>query len=217
MPKKVSVAVIEDMEIVREGLRALLETNPDCKVCAEGSDGVEALACVAKHAPDVVLMDLTMPRMDGVEAIREIKRRRPQTRILALTAHNDDALVFSALQAGADGYLLKNAGSRELFEAIRTVMLGRTYICAGVSEQVVQGFLDGGKSAPSPLDALSPRERQILKMAAAGLPNEEVSKALCISPKTVEKHKTNFKKKLNIKSQVEFAAFCLEQGLIERA
>jgi DNA-binding NarL/FixJ family response regulator len=216
MPKKVSVAVVEDMDIVREGLRALLETCPDCKVCAEASDGVEALERVARHKPDVVLMDLTMPRMDGVEAIREIKRRRPQTRILALTAHSDDGLVFSALSAGADGYLLKNAGSRELFEAIKTVMQGKTYICAGISELVVQGFLDGGKNAPSPLDQLSPRERQILKMASAGLGNESISNALCISSKTVEKHKTNLKKKLNIKSQVEFAAFCLEQGLIER-
>jgi len=216
MPSKVRVVVVEDMEIVRQGLRALLETCKKYSVCGEAADGLEAIECVGREKPDVVLMDLTMPRMDGVEAIRVIKARHPDVRILVLTAHASDKLVFSALQAGADGYLLKNARAKDLFEAITTVLSGKMYICSVILDQVVQGFLGNVQPMDSRLEVLSQREIQILRMVGTGAGNVDIGTALFISPKTVEKHKSNLKRKLNLTTPLEFVSFCLEQGLISR-
>ena len=170
----------------------------------------------AGEARCLVLMDLTMPRMDGVEAIRVIKARHPDVRILVLTAHASDKLVFSALQAGADGYLLKNARAKDLFEAITTVLSGKMYICSVILDQVVQGFLGNVKAMDSRLEVLSQREIQVLRMVGVGAGNVDIGTALFISPRTVEKHKSNLKRKLNLTTPLEFVSFCLEQGLISR-
>jgi DNA-binding NarL/FixJ family response regulator len=175
-----------------------------------------AVDMAGRLCPDVVLMDLSLPRMDGVEAIVEIKRRFPRVRILALTAHGKESYLTSALQAGVDGYLLKMSPSEELFAAINSVSCGQSFFSREVSSMLAQVCRAGSKNS-DPLVLLSKRERQVLKLAAKGLTNRDIADTIFVSIKTVEKHKTNLKKKLSLRSSLELAAFCLENGLIEEA
>lgn len=209
----VRILLAEDMEIVRKGVRALLAANPKFAVVAEAEDGQEAIDLTASARPDVVLMDLSLPRLDGVEAISVIKRRFPKTKVLALTAHGKEQYLSAAVQAGVDGYLLKNSSSAELFTAVESLMAGQNYFSQAVSSMLAnatRSSLVGG----DPLDKLSGRERQVLKLAAQGHPNQDIADALFVSVKTVEKHKTNIKKRLGLRSSLELAAFCLEHGLV---
>lgn len=212
--KKIRLLIAEDMEIVRKGLRALLLSNPGFEVAGEASDGHMAVNQTGRLCPDVVLMDLSLPRMDGVEAIAEIKRRYPRVRILALTAYGKENYLTAAVQAGVDGYLLKNSPSEELFAAINAVDSGQTFFSREVSGMLAQVCRQGNTGA-GPLERLSKRERQVLKLAAKGQTNKGIADAIFVSVKTVEKHKTNLKKKLGLRSSLELAAFCLENGLIE--
>ncbi|WP_243359703.1 response regulator [Fundidesulfovibrio terrae] len=212
--KKIRLLLAEDMEIVRKGLKALLQSNSSFEIAGEASDGHMAVNQTVRLNPDVVLMDLSLPRMDGVEAIAEIKRRCPRVRILALTAHGKENYLTSAVQAGVDGYLLKNSPSEELTAAIIAVASGQTFFSREVSAMLAQVCRLGNKSS-DPLDRLSKRERQVLKLAAKGETNKGIADAIFVSVKTVEKHKTNLKKKLGLRSSLELAAFCLENGLIE--
>lgn len=213
--KRIRLLIAEDMEIVRKGLRALLLSNPGFEVVGEASDGHAAVTQAGALNPDVVLMDLSLPRMDGVEAIHEIKTRYPRIRILALTAHGKDNYLTSAVQAGVDGYLLKNSPSDELFSAISAVSTGQSFFSREVSAMLAQVCRRGPNTTPDPLERLSKRERQVLKLAAKGQTNKDIADAIFVSVKTVEKHKTNLKKKLALRSSLELAAFCLEHGLIE--
>ena len=214
--KKIRLLLAEDMEIVRKGLKALILANPGFEVIGEASDGHMAVDMAGRLCPDVVLMDLSLPRMDGVEAIVEIKRRFPQVRILALTAHGKETYLTSAVQAGVDGYLLKMSPSEELFTAINAVSCGQSFFSREVSSMLAQVCRAGSKNS-DPLVLLSKRERQVLKLAAKGLTNRDIADTIFVSIKTVEKHKTNLKKKLSLRSSLELAAFCLENGLIEEA
>ena len=212
--KKIRLLLAEDMEIVRKGLRALILSNPGFEVIGEASDGHMAVNLAGRLNPEVVLMDLSLPRMDGVEAIAEIKRHYPRVRILALTAHGKENYLTAAVQAGVDGYLLKNSPSEELFEAITVVASGHTYFSGEVSAMLAHVCRVGNTTA-APLERLSRRERQVLKLAAKGQTNKDIAEAIFVSVKTVEKHKTNLKKKLGLRSSLELAAFCLENGLLE--
>ena len=214
--KKIRLLLAEDMEIVRKGLKALILANPGFEVIGEASDGHMAVDMAGRLCPDVVLMDLSLPRMDGVEAIVEIKRRFPRVRILALTAHGKESYLTSAVQAGVDGYLLKMSPSEELFAAINSVSCGQSFFSREVSSMLAQVCRAGSKNS-DPLVLLSKRERQVLKLAAKGLTNRDIADTIFVSIKTVEKHKTNLKKKLSLRSSLELAAFCLENGLIEEA
>jgi len=213
--KRIRLLIAEDMEIVRKGLKALLLSNPGFEVVGEAADGHAAVAQAAALNPDVVLMDLSLPRMDGVDAILEIKSRHPRIRILALTAYDKDNFLTSVVQAGVDGYLLKNSPSEELFAAITSVSAGQSFFSREVSAMLAQVCRRGPNSSADPLERLSKRERQVLKLAAKGQTNKDIADAIFVSVKTVEKHKTNLKKKLALRSSLELAAFCLENGLIE--
>jgi DNA-binding NarL/FixJ family response regulator len=212
--KKIRLLLAEDMEIVRKGLKALILAHPGFEVVGEASDGHMAVDMAGRLMPDVVLMDLSLPRMDGVEAIAEIKRCFPRVRILALTAHGKETYLTSAVQAGVDGYLLKMSPSEELFTAITAVAGGQSFFSREISAMLAQVCRSGSR-APDPLERLSKRERQVLKLAAKGQTNKDVADTIFVSVKTVEKHKTNLKKKLGLRSSLELAAFCLENGLIE--
>lgn len=210
----ITVVIVEDLDIVREGIKALLDANGEFIIVGEASDGIEALRIVEKHAPDIVLMDLTLPAMEGAEAIREIKRRRETTKVLALTAHKKDSLIYRTLSAGADGYLLKNASRDILFQAMQTVLAGRRYISPEISDLLIDDFLrHGRRDEASMLDLLSDREKQVLKLVAEGHGNKAVAEKLCISHKTVEKHKANLKRKLGTASTAELVTFAIEHGL----
>ncbi|WP_243311229.1 response regulator [Fundidesulfovibrio agrisoli] len=212
--KQIRLVIAEDMEIVRKGLKALITSSPGFEVVGEAVDGHAAVQQAQAANPDVVLMDLSLPRMDGVEAITEIKRRFPRMRILALTAHGKESYLTTAVQAGVDGYMLKNSPSEELFAAIKAVSQGQTYFSREVSSMLAQVCRMGNKNN-APLERLSKRERQVLKLAAKGMTNKDVADAIFVSVKTVEKHKTNLKKKLGLRSSLELAAFCVENGLTD--
>jgi DNA-binding NarL/FixJ family response regulator len=163
-------------------------------------------------------MDLSMPRMSGMEAIREIKKRYPQTRIIALTVHKTDEYLHTTLQAGADGYVLKDATHDELVMAIKNVMKGKSYLSPGVSEKVIEGYLEGKEIAgpDSPWETLSPREREVLKLIAEGYKNKEIADDLCISLKTVEKHRANLMKKLDLHNAAALTVYAMQKGLVSR-
>ncbi|WP_243438531.1 response regulator [Fundidesulfovibrio soli] len=212
--KQIRLVIAEDMEIVRKGLKALITSNPGFEVVGEAVDGHAAVRQAQTANPDVVIMDLSLPRMDGVEAITEIKRRFPRMRILALTGHGKESYLTTAVQAGVDGYMFKHSPSEELFAAIKAVAQGQTYFSREVSSMLAQVCRMGNKNN-APLERLSKRERQVLKLAAKGMTNKDVADAIFVSVKTVEKHKTNLKKKLGLRSSLELAAFCVENGLTD--
>jgi DNA-binding NarL/FixJ family response regulator len=218
MGKKHSIVIAEDHTILREGLRALLSFHSDFEVVGEADDGLEAIRRIEKYNPDLLLIDLSMPRMSGMAAIRDVKKRYPVTKIIALTVHKAEEYIHAALQAGADGYVLKDATQDELVLAIQTVLAGKPYLSPGVSEQVIEGYLNGkkGQKATSSWDSLSQRERQVLKLIAEGYKNREIAEYLFISLKTVEKHRANLMKKLDLHNTAALTSFALKKGLVIR-
>ncbi len=218
MKEKVRIILAEDHTILREGLRALLTADPDFEIIGEVADGREAVRFVEKQIPDLILMDLSMPRMTGMDAIREIKKRYPATKIVALTVHKTEEYLRTTLQAGADGYVLKDATHDELMMAIQSVLKGKTYLSPGVSGKVIEGYLEGKENQmpKSMLGLLSQREREVLKLIAEGYKNKEIATDLCISLKTVEKHRANLMKKLDLHNAAALTAYAIEQGLVER-
>jgi DNA-binding NarL/FixJ family response regulator len=218
MDKKVRIVLAEDHTILREGLRALLSADPKFEIVGEAADGRQAVRSVEKLGPDLVMMDLSMPRMTGMDAIREIKKRHPETKIIALTVHKTEEYLRTTLQAGADAYVLKDATHGELLIAIDSALKGKTYLSPGVSERVIEGYLEGRESRlpSSTLGLLSPREREVLKLIAEGHKNKEIAADLCISLKTVEKHRANLMKKLDLHNAAALTAYAIEQALLER-
>jgi DNA-binding NarL/FixJ family response regulator len=219
MPTKpYRIAIVEDHRILRDGLRLLISSSANLEVVGEAGDGKEAIQMVSEVKPDLVLMDLSMPRMDGLDAISEIKSVSPETKLLILTVHKAEEYLFAALKEGADGYLLKDATSTELTLAIEKTLDGQQYISPGISEKLVTRFLEGKTPAqlkPSS-DTLTQRERQILKLIAEGNKNKEIADFLCISIKTVEKHRANLMKKLNLHNASAITAYAMEKGLVTK-
>ena len=211
------IVIAEDHTILREGLRLLLSSNPDFEVVGEAGDGRDAIRCVENLKPDLVLMDLSLPRMDGMNAIREIKKQCPQTKILALTVHKTEEHILATLRAGADGYVVKDATHAELEMGIRSVLEGKTYLSPGVSDKVIEGYLAASKTvAQTPWDTLTQREREILKLIAEGYKNKEIADYLYISVKTVEKHRASLMSKLDLHNTSALTAFAIEKGLVTR-
>ena len=218
MEKKVKIALAEGHTILREGLRALLSSDSNLEIVGDAEDGLKAVDCVEKLAPDLLLMDLSMPRMSGIEAIKKIKNRCPETKIIALTAHKNEDYLLATLQAGADGYVLKDATHNELVMAIKKVMMGESYFSPGVSAKVIEGYLEGKNSGKSVTtrETLSPREREVLKLIVAGHKNKEIAEDLNISIKTVEKHRESLMKKLDLHNAAALTVFAMEKGLMNR-
>lgn len=212
------IVIAEDYTILREGLRSLLSSHPEFEIVGEAEDGQEAIRSVEKLKPDLALMDLSMPRMNGMDAIKEIKRRSPETKVLVLTVHKTEEYIHAALQSGADGYILKDSTHAELGMAIRHILEGKRYISPGISESLIAGYLEGRKKEkpPSAWDTLTQREREILKLIAEGYKNRAIGEYLCISVKTVEKHRANLMKKLDLHNIQSLTALALEKGLVNR-
>ena len=214
--KRQTIVIAEDYTILREGLRALISSNPDLEVVAEAGDGRAAINLVEKLKPDLVLTDLSMPRMNGMEAIREIRRRIPETKIVVLTIHKTEEYILAVLKAGADGYVLKDATHDELIMAIKNVLSGKSYLSPGISETVLEGYLEGRKTVKhqTSWETLTHREREILKLIAEGYRNKQIAKDLCISVKTVEKHRANLMEKLDLHNVQALTALAIEKGLV---
>jgi len=218
MGKRRRILIAEDHTILREGLRSLLEGSGDFEVVGEASDGREAIRRCQDLDPDALLMDLSMPRMNGLDAIREIKKRSAETKVIVLTVHKTEEYILSALQAGADAYVLKDASKAELLMAVTTALEGKRYLSPDVSDKVINGYLEGRRSlkGKTSWDSLTQREKEILKLVAEGYKNREIANYLCISLKTVEKHRANLMRKLDLHNSAALVALAIEKGLIAR-
>lgn len=218
MNQKRRIVLAEDSTILREGLRSLLASAPNLEIVGEAEDGLEAIDCVTRERPDLVVMDLSMPRMNGISAILEIKKQCPRTRILVLTAHSEEEYVFETLRAGTDGYVLKESTHGELVMAIESVLKGNRFISPGISSKIIEGYLNRGRTlrTGSPLELLSARERQIIKLVSEGYTNKRIADYLSISPNTVDKHRANLMKKLNLHNASEITSFAIKCGVTER-
>lgn len=213
----IRVLMAEDHALVREGTRALLEQGDDISVVAEAADGEAAVEAVARWQPDLVLMDIAMPRCNGVEAIRRIKESHAHTRIIVLTAHDDDAYVFAALEAGAAGYLLKSVRSDDLLGAVRAVHSGECVLAPAIARKVLGRFIngqngDGGSIDEMKSDLLTERERSVLRLAARGMTNKAIANELSLSPRTVQIHLGHIFGKLGVASRTEAVTAGLRHG-----
>jgi DNA-binding NarL/FixJ family response regulator len=219
MNGKQHIYIVEDHTLLRAGLRALIAQDAGLEIVGEADNGRDAIRDIAALAPDLVLMDLSMPGMNGIEAIHDIKRRNPDVRILVLTVHKSDEYIHESLRAGANGYLLKEATHDELRVAIRSVLGGKTYLSPDISDRVIHGYLDPNKAAAaaSPWDTLTHREREVLKLVAEGHPNKYIADYLCLSIKTVEKHRSNLMKKLGLHNASMLTHYAIEKGLLVTA
>lgn len=216
MAPRYRVALAEDHVVLRQGLRSLLEKNEDFEVVAEASDGLEAIQCVQQTTPDILIMDLSMPRLTGMHAIKDIKKVHPEMKIIVLTVHTAEEYVYESLKAGADGYVLKAADFSELIRAIRSVLMGKTYISPDISDTVVMGYLKGGKDKEPQTgkESLTPREQEVMKLVAEGYKSREIGDMLCVSIKTVEKHRENIKRKLELTSTSAITTYAIAHGLV---
>jgi DNA-binding NarL/FixJ family response regulator len=212
------VLIVEDHHLLRQGLCSMVAALPDFEIVGEARDGKEAVRHAVALQPDLILMDLSLPRMTGIEATTQIKGRLPRIRIIALTAFKSDEYVHEALRAGVDGYVMKDASYEELLSALRSVMAGKKFLSPDVSGQLVNTFLRRGATPRpvSPWEKLTARERGILKLIAEGRTNRSTAEFLNVSPKTVEKHRGNLMRKLGLCNVGELTLVALETGLIER-
>jgi two-component system, NarL family, response regulator NreC len=213
---KAKLLIIDDQTILRDGLRMLLEGDPGIEVVGAVSDAAEAVRCIEATKADLVLIDVSMRSMDGLGALRQIKRRSPSIRALVLTANDGEEHLRAALQAGADGYLLKESSRAELLIAIRGVLEGKRFISPAVSAYIVTRYFEGGTpdARHTPFDTLTTREKQVLKLIAEGRRNREIAKYLFISVKTVEKHRSNLMHKTNLHNTAALTSLAMEKGLV---
>ena len=197
-------------------MRSLLSSNPDYEVAGEAGDGQEAIRMAEKLRPHLVLMDLSMPRTNGLTAIREIKKKFPQTKVLVLTVHKAEEYIFDSFRMGADGYALKDSTYDVLMTAMKNVLEGKPYLSPEISENMIEGYLVGRKTQKSPTswEILTPRERQIFKLIGEGYKNKEVADFFDISPKTAEKHRSNIMQKLGVNNVAALVALAVKNGLV---
>ena len=219
MTDKIKIVIAEDQTLVRKGLRSLVSTDAQYVVVGEAQDGLEAIKSVRKHKPDLLLLDLAMPKLSGISAIKEVKRTDPSTRILTITFHTSDEYILEAFQAGADGYCLKNDSHEELMIAISRVLEGKKYLSPAISEKVLEGYLEQTKTLKAQTDweTLTRREKEILKLVGEGHSSKEIAEFLSISSKTVDKHRSNIMKKLNLHSATALTAYAVEKGIVSKS
>lgn len=214
--QQLRILLAEDHAIVREGIASLLRQNENFQIIAEAEDGRSALQLAGEVKPDIILMDLSMPNINGTEAIKEIKQRYPEIHVIVLTIHNTEEYIRATLRAGANGYVLKDDTSEELLSAIHSVAAGKTYLTPSICGNVIVDFLKGGGDNQKTFswEHLSHREREVLKLVAEGERNRDIAEYLSLSEKTVEKHRSNLMKKLGLHSAAQITAYAIRNGLI---
>jgi DNA-binding NarL/FixJ family response regulator len=210
------LVLVEDHAILREGLRALLELEPDLRIAGESTNGIDAVELVRKLVPSLVITDIALPGRSGIELISCLRQVQPTVKILVLTAHNSEEYIRAALNAGADGYVLKDASRAELLQAVRAILSGQTFLCAAVTAKVVSGYLRPKAEDPSLLSAehVTGRERQVLTQVALGSSNKLIARALGVSVKTVEKHRANLMRKLTLHNTAAVTRFAIRHGMV---
>jgi DNA-binding NarL/FixJ family response regulator len=208
------VILADDHRLVRAGLRSLLGELPEVEVVAEAGDGREVLALVPQHRPHIVLMDITMPGMNGLEAATQLKKHHPEVKVIVLSMHASEEYVLQALRAGASGYLLKDAATLELALALRSVARGETYLSPPISRQVVESYLQRVGEEARPLALLTARQREVLQLIAEGASTKEIARRLELSVKTVETHRAQLMERLGIRDLAGLVRFAIRHGLV---
>jgi DNA-binding NarL/FixJ family response regulator len=207
--------IADDHEIVRRGLRSVLEHDGVCKVVGEASDGLMAVQLVDKFRPGILILDLNMPRLHGIEVLRQTRTSSPHTRVIILSMHSDEAYVIETLRAGAMAYILKGSESLEIAQALKEVLAGRRFLSAPLSEWAINALVAKPADTADPLQSLTPRERMVMQLAAEGATNAEVAEKLFISPRTAETHRTNLLQKLGLQTQTDLVRFAIRKGLLQ--
>jgi DNA-binding NarL/FixJ family response regulator len=205
--------IADDHSMVRGGLKLLLDRQADLEVIAEAGDGAEAVAVALEQRPDLCILDVSMPKLTGLQATREIKLQAPEINVLILSMHDDERYLFEALKAGAGGYVLKTEADRALVDAVRAVSRGEPFLTSGAQRRLVRDWLADPSSGPS--EPLSPREQEVLKLIAEAHTNREIGEILHLSEKTVESHRGNLLRKLGMRDRVELVRYAIRRGLIE--
>ena len=212
VPLKTRILLADDHTVVRDGLRMVLDAAPDLEVVAEASDGAEAVELALSEQVHLAVLDLSMPRMTGLQAAHELSRRQPELRVLILSMHDNEQYFFEALKSGASGYVLKTVANRDLIEACRAAMRGEPFIYPAAVRAIVRDYLDRGSP---PEELLTPRELEVVKLIAEGLTSDEVAEQLSISSKTVDRHRANLLEKLGMRNRVELTRYAIRRGLVE--
>jgi DNA-binding NarL/FixJ family response regulator len=215
-PLKARVLLADDHAVVRRGLRLVLDAEPDLEVVAEAGDGAEAVAQALAADIDLVIIDISMPRMTGLQAVRELHARRPDLRILILSMHENEQYLYESLKAGASGYVLKTVVDRDLVEACRAAMRGESFLYPGAMTPLIEEFLHRARNdEPLRDEVLTAREMEVVKLIAEGYSSQQIAEALVISEKTVERHRANILEKLGMHDRVELTRYAIRRGLIE--
>ncbi len=214
--KTIEIVLVDDHDIVRQGLKALLTTIPGFEVVGEADNGLQAVRCILELKPDLVFLDISLPKMNGIGVLIEIKKQYPPVKFIVLTAHNSNAYVHACFAAGAEGFISKATGFDEIEFAARTVIMGKTFIGPEISAGIIEGYLAGQKpdAVKTKLDSLTKREKEILKLIAQGHKNKEIARDLDISPKTVVRHRENLMKKMNLHNASALTAFAMQNQVV---
>jgi DNA-binding NarL/FixJ family response regulator len=211
----ITILLADDHKLVRQGLRTMLEARPDLKIVGEASDGAEALEMVARLQPDVILLDVMMPNLNGIEAARQMRQRGLKTRIVFLSMYANASYAVRALHSGALGYVIKDADFSEILQAVYHAAEGKRYLSAEIADEVLELLLSNSADKAGSLEILSPREREILQLIAEGNTNAAIARKLTLSVRTVEAHRARIMAKLRLNSHAELVRFAIQQGLIE--
>jgi DNA-binding NarL/FixJ family response regulator len=215
-PLKTRILLADDHALVRRGLRLVLDSEPDLEVVAEAGDGAEAVKLALDDGVDLAIVDISMPRMTGLQAVREIQRRRPEMRTLVLSMHENEQYLYEALKSGASGYVLKTVADRDLVEACRAAMRGEAFLYPGARTALIRDYLAQAQvRGPIREDPLTAREREIVKLIAEGYSTRRIAESLVISEKTVDRHRTNILVKLGMHDRVELTRYAIRRGLVE--
>lgn len=219
--KKTRIVIADDHSVVRSGLRLLLQSSPNFRVVAEAEDGEAAVALVDRHKPEVVIMDISMPKLNGIEATGIMKQNNPELKIIILTVHEDEEYVYQMLRAGASGYVLKSAGKKEIFAAVESALSGERFFSPGISKLIIEGFIKRDKeqlqeqTQNHSKQQLSKREIEVLQYIAQGFTNRKIAEALFLSIRTINTHRTNLMQKLDIHDTARLVRYAIETGLVK--
>jgi DNA-binding NarL/FixJ family response regulator len=209
------ILLADDHALVRRGLRLILDGQPDLEVVAEAGDGAEALKLALESEIDLAIIDISMPRMTGLQATAELHARRPEVRVLILSMHESEQYLYEALRAGASGYVIKKVADRDLVEACRATMRGEPFLYPGAVNALISDYLRRARNGEEPRDRLTARENEVVKLVAESYTNRQIAAALVISEKTVERHRTNIMEKLGMRDRTELTRYAIRNGLIE--
>jgi two-component system, NarL family, response regulator NreC len=211
----IRILLADDHELVRKGLRVLLESTPGLNVVGEASDGLEAVELAERYRPDIVIMDIMMPGLSGLDATLQVRQRVPDARVVLLSMHSNDSYILQALKNGVSGYVLKDTVASSIVEAVNSVIAGKRYLSATLSDRIVNAYaLQAQSSPPDVYDTLTAREREVLQLSAEGNTLQEIADRLSISPRTAEVHRGNIMRKLSLKTQTDLIRYAIQRGLL---